>query len=377
MRILFQLVLFFGLFVLTSCGGGSGAVTYTLGGTVTGLTSGTLVVKNNSGDALTVATNSTSFTFSTPLAGSNAYAATVYTQPIGLFCSLSNSSGTVATSNITNITVSCVNNLATFNTVGSATFTVPTGVTSLQIVGIGGGGAGGQTYSGPSDYSTSSLGGNGGVVTYTLSVTPGQIFNLNIGSGGSPNTNIPNFAGGSGGGLTSVDLGTTNLIVAGGGGGGGGAAFGSFGGNGGNGGSNQLNTTNYAGATGSNGDLGSNSNLFYSFGYGGAGGSSGTGGSGGNAGVIHGPNGPLSGTAGGSSNAGAGGTDGGFVCGGQGGYGNGGGGGGGGGDAGGGCGGGGGGGSYGQNGSIFSTSTNSGGGYASGGNGRVLITLIP
>jgi hypothetical protein len=87
---------------------GSGAVTYTIGGTVTGLTSGTLVAKNNSGDALTVATNSTSFTFSTPLASGAAYAVSVGTQPSGLACSVSNGTGTVAGVNVTTVVVACV-----------------------------------------------------------------------------------------------------------------------------------------------------------------------------------------------------------------------------------------------------------------------------
>ena len=47
---------------LTACGGGgSSTPTYTVGGTVSGLTSGSLVLKNNTGDDLTINANSTSF----------------------------------------------------------------------------------------------------------------------------------------------------------------------------------------------------------------------------------------------------------------------------------------------------------------------------
>jgi hypothetical protein len=43
--------------MLVSCGGGSSAPTYTVGGTVSGLTSGSLVLKNNNGDDLTISAN--------------------------------------------------------------------------------------------------------------------------------------------------------------------------------------------------------------------------------------------------------------------------------------------------------------------------------
>jgi len=172
MRILFQLVLFFGLFVLSSCGGGSGAVTYTLGGTVTGLTSGTLVVKNNSGDALTVATNSSSFTFSTSLASGAAYAVTVGTQPSGLACSVSNGTGTVAGVNVTTVVVACVSpwtgtkqlGVAGKTTVGQSVTTDTSG--NVYVAGYTTGGLDGNALTGIADLYVSKY-NSSGIKQYT------------------------------------------------------------------------------------------------------------------------------------------------------------------------------------------------------------------
>jgi YVTN family beta-propeller protein len=92
---------------LTACGGGSSNPTYTVGGTVSGLTSGSLVLKNNNGDDLTISANSTSFTFTTALASGSTYAVTAGTRPNGLTCSVSNGSGTISTASISNITLIC------------------------------------------------------------------------------------------------------------------------------------------------------------------------------------------------------------------------------------------------------------------------------
>ena len=77
-----QILLSISLFAIVGCGGGGGGSstttpTYTVGGTISGLTSGTLVLKNNNGDDLTINANSTSFTFATALASGSAYTVTV------------------------------------------------------------------------------------------------------------------------------------------------------------------------------------------------------------------------------------------------------------------------------------------------------------
>jgi 6-phosphogluconolactonase len=98
--------------MLVSCGGGGGgsssSPTYTVGGTVSGLTSGSLVLKNNAGDALTINANSTSFTFTTALASGTAYAVTAGTRPSRLACDISNNTGTIASAKVTNVTITCI-----------------------------------------------------------------------------------------------------------------------------------------------------------------------------------------------------------------------------------------------------------------------------
>src|SRR6266446_1162300 len=85
--------------------------TFTMGGTISGL-SGTVVLRNNGGNDLTVSANG-SFTFSAPVAQGSPYAITVLTQPAGQSCSVANGTGTVAGVNVSNVTVSCATNTFT------------------------------------------------------------------------------------------------------------------------------------------------------------------------------------------------------------------------------------------------------------------------
>ena len=73
--------------------------TYTIGGTVAGLGTGSSVVlQNNAGDNIPVSANG-AFTFTTPLANGAAYAVTVLTQPTapgpGQSCIVTAGTGTV------------------------------------------------------------------------------------------------------------------------------------------------------------------------------------------------------------------------------------------------------------------------------------------
>jgi len=94
--------------MLVSCGGGGGTSTYTVGGTVSGLTSGSLVLKNNNGDDLTISANSTSFTFTTAQASGAAYSVTAGTRPSRLACDITNNTGTIAGANVTGVTITCI-----------------------------------------------------------------------------------------------------------------------------------------------------------------------------------------------------------------------------------------------------------------------------
>lgn len=81
---------------------------YTVGGTITGLTAGTLELEDNGGDDLMLGAGATSFTFATPLAAGAQYNVTVAAQPTGLTCSVQPSMPqTMGTSNVTNVAVSC------------------------------------------------------------------------------------------------------------------------------------------------------------------------------------------------------------------------------------------------------------------------------
>lgn len=83
--------------------------TYSVGGSVSGLTGSGLVLSLNAGaQTLPVAANGT-FTFPTALASGSNYAVTVQTQPSGpaQTCAVTNGSGTVGAANITNVSVSC------------------------------------------------------------------------------------------------------------------------------------------------------------------------------------------------------------------------------------------------------------------------------
>ena len=105
---------------LTACGGGGSAPpTYSIGGAVGGL-SGSLVLLDNGADTLTVAVNGV-FTFSSRLASNSTYAITIKTQPTGQECVVANGAGTVAGSDVANVTVAC----STLYTVGGT-------VTGLQ-----------------------------------------------------------------------------------------------------------------------------------------------------------------------------------------------------------------------------------------------------
>lgn len=232
------------------------------------------------------------------------------------------------------------------------TWTVPAGVTSLNVIATGAGGGGGGAGMG------GSAGGSGAVVTSTLSVNPGEIITVVVGGGGGGGGDqIETRGGGGGGGSSSVNAGTPNQMIAGGGGGG-------------------ANSSQTKG-----GDAGGVS------GIGGNGqGNGGTGGSNGIGGAAYTEPGVPNGN-GGNGDGGAGGRGGGFTPGaagvglgsGQGGDGNattggGGGGGYGGGGAGLGFGGGGAGGSTGPAGSTYTTASNGGASGVAGQNGLVVIT---
>ena len=81
--------------------------TYTVGGSINGLTSAGLVLRNNGANNLSLAANVTAFTFAAPVNAGSAYSVSVLTQPAGQTCTVQNGSGT-ANANVANVAVSCV-----------------------------------------------------------------------------------------------------------------------------------------------------------------------------------------------------------------------------------------------------------------------------
>lgn len=128
-----QMAMLTTLITLTACGGGGGSsqplpspsVKYNVGGSVSGLTAGGLILANGS-DTLNVSANATSFTMPAQLTTGTAYAVTVKTPPAGLNCQVSNGTGTVAGAAITNISIACQ----------PGTFSIGGSVSGLSAAGL-------------------------------------------------------------------------------------------------------------------------------------------------------------------------------------------------------------------------------------------------
>lgn len=109
---------------LTACGsggnsGGAGGalsfisgglqISYTVGGTVSGLAGSGLVLQNNAGDDLAVGADG-GFTFGSAMESGETYNVTVLTQPASPLqsCTVTDGSGTVGGNDVTNVQVACI-----------------------------------------------------------------------------------------------------------------------------------------------------------------------------------------------------------------------------------------------------------------------------
>ncbi len=101
---------------------------HTVGGTVTGLSGTGLVLRNNGGEDLAVTING-AFTFATELPTSAMYSVVVVTQPGGQTCIVTGGSGTMGSTNMTGIAVTCTANPIPVHTVGGT-------VTGLSGTGL-------------------------------------------------------------------------------------------------------------------------------------------------------------------------------------------------------------------------------------------------
>jgi len=98
------------LLALVACGGGSSSngSSYSISGTISGLTTGSVVLIYNDTTTVTVAAGATTWAFSGTFPADSSYAVTVEAQPAGELCEVTgDGSGTTLTGNLTTVTVVC------------------------------------------------------------------------------------------------------------------------------------------------------------------------------------------------------------------------------------------------------------------------------
>jgi len=79
---------------------------YSLGGSISGLTTSGLVLANG-GDTITVPANASNFTLPAAVAFGSSYGVTVQTQPAGQSCGVTHGSGQMGAANVSNVSVTC------------------------------------------------------------------------------------------------------------------------------------------------------------------------------------------------------------------------------------------------------------------------------
>ena len=195
--------------------------TYTVSGSIFGLTTSGLILKLNGGANKIVPSGSSAFSFATALITGTPYAVTIQQQPIGLTCSLANDTGTIGSSNISNVTVTC--SINTYSIGGTVT---GLGVGKSIVLKNNGGNSLLVTANGNFTFTSQLPSGTSYFVT-TGTIPSGQSCFVFNGSGTVVTSNVTNVSvacttytvGGSISGLTSSGLvlqlnGDENLPVA-------------------------------------------------------------------------------------------------------------------------------------------------------------------
>jgi hypothetical protein len=100
--------------------------TRTIAGTIAGLTTNGLVLRNNGADDLTVAANATTFQYATPIATGSGYSVTTFAQPAGLTCTVSDGVGSNVNADIHDIHIAC----------SAVTFTIGGTIVDLSAGGL-------------------------------------------------------------------------------------------------------------------------------------------------------------------------------------------------------------------------------------------------
>jgi hypothetical protein len=184
-------IMAFGNSTADNWSGGSGTggttTTFSVGGTVSGL-SGTVVLQDNGGDDLSVTANGP-FTFATPVASGSPYSVTVKTNPSGQTCTVTSGSGTVGSANITNVAVSCANTAGTTFSVGGTV----SGLSGTVVLQDNGGDNLSVTANGSFTFATQLASGT--AYSVTVSTNPsGQTCTVTNGSGTIGSANVTNVA---------------------------------------------------------------------------------------------------------------------------------------------------------------------------------------
>ncbi len=167
-----------------------GGTVYTVGGTLSGLASGSAVtLRLNNGNDLPLSANG-AFTFSGSLLSGTTYAVTVGTQPSNppQSCTITNGSGTMGSANVTNVNVSCVT-LPTYTIGGTVSGLAGSGLT----LSLNGGTPQAISANGPFTLAGSLLSGASYAVTVgTQPSSPLQNCTVTNGSSTVGNTNVTN-----------------------------------------------------------------------------------------------------------------------------------------------------------------------------------------
>jgi hypothetical protein len=191
------------------------ASTFTIGGTLSGLSASTSVtLLDNGGNSLTLSANGT-FTFSTAIASGATYSVTVGTQPTGETCNVTNGSGTVGAANVTNVAVACA---------ATKTFTIGgtvSGLSASTSVTLLDNGGNALTVSANGSFTFTTKIASGSAYSVTVGTEPtGETCNVTNGSGTVGSANVTDVAvacstsGGGGGGAYWIPYSATAVPSA-------------------------------------------------------------------------------------------------------------------------------------------------------------------
>jgi hypothetical protein len=171
--------------VLAACGGGDSNAT--IGGTLTGLTTGlNVVLEDNASSSITLTSDGT-FTFGDELGTGDTYDVTVTTQPVGETCTVANGSGTVnAVDNVSDIAVTCAVTASVTGTVSGlaagTSVTLSNGSVLLPIAANG-------------SFSFPGVLASGSAYAVTIAVSPvGETCTVGNGSGTVPASEVVSVA---------------------------------------------------------------------------------------------------------------------------------------------------------------------------------------